>query len=123
VADEITVAVSLSAYKSSIMSEALGRSVDGETFTMTGNYVSHGVALIATSVTAIPLGQVTAPHWAFFRNHDASNFLKIRNGSSGADLLKLLAGEFFCGPLYDSAVPYAIADTASCLLEYLILTL
>ncbi len=123
-ANEITLTASLSAYKSTVMAQAIGRAVTGLTYTMTGTlYIGPSLMSVATSATAIPLGSVTAPHWAFFLNHDATNFLKIRNGASGADLLKLLAGECAFCPLLDSATPYAIADTSACLLEYLIFSL
>lgn len=121
--NEITLTASLSANKIAVMSSALARSVTGALFGMVGNYAIEAVQLIATSATAINLGAVTAPHWAVFHNLDATNFLRIRNGSGGADLLKLLAGEWAFCPLLDTAVPYAIADTASILLEYLILSL
>ena len=122
-ANEITFTGSLSVYKSSIMSSAIGRAVSGLLFTMTGNTLIEGVLSVGTSATLIPLGQVASPHWSWFLNKDSGNFIKIRNGASGADLLKLKAGEWAFCPLLDSAVPYAIADTAACVLSYLILSL
>jgi hypothetical protein len=106
--------------KASIMSNAVSRSVSGLTFTMTGNYYVQGEVLALTSATVVPLGAVTTPHFAVFINHDATNFVKFRNGSGGADFLQLYPGEPFFGPLYGSCVPYVIADTASCVVEYLI---
>lgn len=120
---EITLTASLSALRSAIMSSAVGRSISGATFNMAGNYFSEGTMLVATSATAIPLGQVTAPHWSVFHNLDATNFIKLRNGSGGTDLPQLLAGEWAFFPWLSTAVPYAIADTAACLMEYLILSL
>ena len=106
------------------MSSAIGRSFTGLLFTMTGSvYAQNTISVGFAAAEAIPLGEVTAPHWAYFKNLDATNFIKIRNGASGADLLKLKAGEVAICPLLDSAVPYAIADTAACLLEFLILSL
>ena len=122
-ASEITVTVSLSGYKPAVMTSAISRSISAAVFNMTGNYVQQGVQLIATSATALNLGAVTAPHWAYFKNLDASNFLKIRNGASGADFIELLAGEGGVFPLLHTGTPYAIADTAACLLEYLIFSL
>lgn len=122
-ANEISLTASLTAYKPSIMSSALSRAVSGFLATMTGNFIVEGTISIATSATLIPLGQVTAPHWAAFHNLDATNFLTIRNGSGGADLLKLLAGEWAFCPLLDTSVPYGVANTAVCLLEYLIFSL
>ncbi len=121
--NEITVTLSLSCYKPAVMSSAVGRSVTGALFSMSSNFFSQGVALIGLSATAIPLGQVTTPHWCWFKNLDSVNFLKIRNGSGGTDLLKLLAGEVAVVPLLDSAVPYAIADTATVDLEFMVLGL
>lgn len=122
--NEITLTASLSANKASVMSAAIGRAVTGALFNMSGNlYIGPALALIGTSATVIPLGQVTAPHWAVLHNLDASNFLTIRNGSGGTDLLKLLAGEWAFCPLLDTSTPYGVANTASVLLEYLILSL
>ena len=122
-ANELTLTASLTGYKASVMSSAVSRAVTGALFTMAGNYWTEGVVQIGTSATAIPLGAVTAPHWAAFHNLDAANYLTIRNGSGGADLLKLLAGEYAFCPLLDSAVPYGLANTAACLLEYMIFSL
>lgn len=121
--NEITVTASLSAYKASVMSSAIGRSTVGATFTMTGNPYVEATISVATSATVIPLGQVTQPHWAYFKNLDAANYLTIRNGSGGADLVKLLAGEAAFVPLLDTSAPYAVANTGACLMEYLILSL
>ncbi len=119
-ANEITVSAGLTVYKSSVMSSAVGRSVVDATFTMTGNPYVQGVISVGTSAEAIPLGEVTQPHWAWFKNLDATNYLTIRNGASGADLLRLYPGELCPVPLDITATPYAVADTAACLLEYAI---
>lgn len=119
-ANEITASVALSCFKSTIMAATVGRSKVATTFSMTANVYSAGTVSVGTSVEAIPLGEVTTPHWAFFLNLDATNYLTLRNGSSGADLIRLYPGEFCVVPLDIAAVPYALADTAACLLEYLI---
>lgn len=121
-ANEINLTASLSVYKNTVMSAVAGRSLT-RSFTMTGNYMVEGVMTVATSATAIPLGSVTTPHWAFFFNTDSNNYLTIRNGASGADLLKLLAGECAFCPLLDSSTPYAVANTASIVMEYMIISL
>lgn len=122
-ANEITFTASLSFNKAGVTETAVSRSVAALLFNVTGSAYAQGTLSVATSATAIPLGGVTAPHWAYFLNQDATNFLKIRNGAAGADLLKLKPGECAFCPLYDSATPYAIADTAACLLEYLLIQL
>lgn len=121
-ANEIALACSFRAYKSSVMSSAFSRAVAELLVTMSGNPWVAGTISVGTSAEAIPLGEVASLGWAFFLNKDATNFIKIRNGSGGADLLKLKAGEFAVGRLLDTAAPYAIADTAACLLEYAILS-
>lgn len=124
-ANEITVTGSLTVNKPTVMSSAIARSIVNGQFNMAGNFYVEGTISVSTSGVVIPLGQVTAPHWAWFKNLDSVNFLTIRNGSGGADLLKLLAGELTPGgvPLLDTSTPYAVANTAACLLEYLIVSL
>ncbi len=87
---------------------------------MAGSRVVDDTQLIATSAEAIQMGEITTPGWCYIKNLDAANFVSIRNGSAGADVIKLLAGEsaFFRWP--STAVPYAIADTGACYIEYII---
>lgn len=121
-ANEITLNAALTVFKSTYMSAAVGR-VMTRSFTMTGNYMIEGVVTVATSATAIPLGSITSPHWAYFLNTDTTNYVTIRNGAGGTDLIQLLAGEAFFGPLLSTSVPYAVANTAACVLEYMIISL
>lgn len=120
-ANEVSLTFSLGAYKALAMSSAIGRSRTGLLFTMNGLTYIEGTLSILTSATLIPLGGVTAPHWAFFANLDATNFIRLRNGAAGADLGRLYPGEACPFPLDNACAPYAIADTAACYLEYLIL--
>lgn len=123
-ANEITFSGSLSVYKPSVMGQSIGLSVSSLVASMSGTtYVGPTNVLIGTSATAFPLGGVTAPHWCGFYNTDTVNYVTIRNGSGGADLVKLLAGEYAFFPMYDSAVPYGVANTAACLVEYVIFSL
>ncbi len=121
-ANEITITASLAAFKAAIMSSAIGRAVSGLSFTMNGNdSIQKASFSVATSATLIPLGGIAAPHWAWFRNLDATNYVQLQNGVSGAVFARLYPGEFFLGPLDNGSTPYAIANTAPILLEYLIL--
>jgi hypothetical protein len=122
VANEITVTAAISCFKPSIMGSVIGRFVNGLQFNMTGNYYSEGVMTVQVSATPIPMGNVSQPHWAFFRNMDAVNSVTIRNGATGADLAQYLAGEASPLPLLSTCTPYAIASGVL-LLEYLILSL
>ncbi len=70
---------------------------------------------------AIGLGSVAAPGWAMFINRDPSNFIELRVATSGAKFAKLKPGEFCLLRLGSGAqVPFALADTADAVLEYLI---
>lgn len=122
-ANEITLTASLSINKPSIMSSAVARSVTNYLANMSGNFWVEGTISVTTGGVAIPLGQVTTPHWAVFHNLDTVNFLTLRNGASGADLPKLLAGDWAFFPLLDTSTPYAVANTAAVLMEYLIASL
>lgn len=129
-ANEITVNVAISISKDGVtvpagsgLSSPIGQSAAG-TFTMTGNNFVENIFSVPTSQTAIPMGSVTAPHWAFFWNLDATNFVTIRGLTSGTDNIKLLAGEFALVPLNPSqSAPFALADTAPVKLRYLIVSL
>ncbi len=121
-AQEITITASISGYRAASMSAALARSITAGLFDSGGPAVFNTLTVLITA-TLIPMGSVTAPHYAWFKNLDATNFIKLRNGASGADLPKLKAGDIAIFPILDTATLYAIADTASCLLEYLIFSL
>jgi len=122
-ANEITFTGSLTVYKSSVMSAALGRSITALLRNMGANFITEGSISIATTATAIPLGQVVQPHWAFFINMDPTNYLTLANGAAGAIFARLLAGDPAFVPLDPACVPYGIANTGACVLEYLIASL
>lgn len=70
---------------------------------------------------AIPLGEATSPGWALFINRDPTNFIELRVATSGAKFAKLKPNEFAFLRLGSGAqVPYAIADTDVCQMEYLL---
>lgn len=121
-ANEITLTGSLSAYKSTVMSSAIGRSFAGLLFNMTANVFSFGsVSVGFAAAEAIPLGEVTTPHWTFLVNKDSTNFVTVRNGLSGADLIQMYPGEPAIFPMRITATPYWLADTAACVCEFLVL--
>lgn len=77
---------------------------------------------IGITEEAIVLGEVTSPAWAMFINRDETNFINLKVATSGAIFAKLLPGKFALLPLGSGAqAPFAIADTAACQLEYLII--
>jgi hypothetical protein len=77
---------------------------------------------ILTSSTTITLGNIT-PRYAYFKNLDATNFVYIgyqTAATSGNAFLKLLPGQANVVSLAQSVL-YAIADTATVLLEVIII--
>ncbi len=121
--NEINYQVALSCYKPSVMANAVGRSFGPSVWNMAGNLVEQGTVIVATTTTAIPLGQVTSPGLAVFFNMDATNYIQLQVSNGGAVLARLVAGgppAFI--PLDPGMTPYAIANTAPCYLDYLILS-
>lgn len=89
---------------------------------MTGTRFIHMRQSIATSEEALGLGELSGSTlgWFWAKNLDSTNYLEIRSGTgAGNDVIKLKAGEF-CLLRWGSDVtaPFAIANTAACLLEY-----
>lgn len=87
---------------------------------VTGDRWVHNIQSIGTSEEAIDMGDIAAGGFSFWWNHDATNFVTIRSGTGADDLVKIGPGEPALFRLTASA-PYAIADTAACELEYVIL--
>lgn len=119
---------SITINKPSVMSSAFSRAFTGILRNMGGNFITYGTMAVTTSALAIPLGQVTAPHWAYFLNLDPTNYIQLMNGASGAVFARLLGGSAPDGdmslvPLDPACIPYAIANTASCQMEYAIASL
>ena len=54
------------------------------------------------------------------RNVDSTNFIEIRPNTGVADLVRLEPGDWCLFRITDDATPYAIADTAACVLEYVV---
>lgn len=78
---------------------------------------------IATSEVAIGLGPVSSLGYALFINRDVTNYIELRVATAGAKFATLYPGKaafLFMGS--GAQVPYAIANTAACQMEYLILS-
>jgi len=89
---------------------------------MTGTRFTHNRQSIGTTEEALALGELSGASFGWFwaKNLDSTNYLEIRSGTGASnDIIKLKAGEF-CLFRFGSDVtaPYAIANTAACLLEF-----
>jgi hypothetical protein len=81
----------------------------------------HHKQNIPTSEEALDLGELTALGWGIFINRDETNFVEIRVGTGGNDFVKIPPGKFALFHFgSDVTAPFAIADTAACQLEYVI---
>ncbi len=78
---------------------------------------------IPTSETAVNLGGISSPGVAVIINRDATNYVEVKVATSGAIFAKLLPGMGCLVPLGSGATaPYAIANSASCEIETLIIS-
>ena len=117
-ANEIKASVSLDYADGS---RAAKLSFGGLSFDVTGdNYTQVTMEAPITTAGAMELGDITTPGWCVIRNLDDTNFVEIRDGLSGADVIKLPANGIALFYLATST-PYVIADTAACDIEYLII--
>ncbi len=118
-ANEITIEALLRCAKNGAVK---GLSFGPATFTMSGNAIQEGIQTIGTAEEALILGDVSSPGWLFLRNRDPTNFVTMRPIATGTPFLRLPpnapAGPFFLL----AAAPTLQADTAPCLVEYLLLS-
>lgn len=117
-ANEITLTALLSFAKGSY-SDDMGEANDR--VTMSGTHFHHTKQTIATSATALSVGSVATPGYFAAKNHDATNYVELRSGSSGADVVRLNPGEICVFRWAADATLYAIANTAAVELEFLLI--
>lgn len=118
-ANEISVAALLS-FAKGVLSDTMQKTTT--TFDMTGVPYERRSFSVPTTAggTALPLGNVTTPGYCFIRNTDPTNFVTIKPAAAGVDTLKLKAGEFAVFR-FAAAAPALLADTAACVVEFLLL--
>lgn len=96
-------------------------SVSNLAVSVAGSRMIHNRQEIGTSEEALILGDVAAGGFLIIVNRDATNFVELRSGTSATDFVRLKPGEpalFRLSP--DATAPYAIADTAACEVEYIL---
>lgn len=117
-ANEITISGSISGTKPGAV-ESL--SVSGLTITMTGTDYVKKTQTIGTSSEALGLIDAGTIGLCLIKNLDTTNYVEVRGRSADLHLLRINAGEFalfrFSG---DSTAPEVKANTAACIVEYVI---
>jgi hypothetical protein len=121
-ANEITFSGSLNFFKPSVMSQAEAIGVVNMLQSVTGNPFVKNSVLIGLAATIIPLGQVTVPGMCAFHNVDQNNYISIQNGSGGTEFLRLIQSDWVFCRIGPGVVPYGLANTAACWLEYFIIS-
>ncbi len=84
----------------------------------TGVFI-NGTMATSTGAAAIPMGAIVTASYAYFKNLDGTNNIKLRIGASGADFALLLPGESLIVRLA-AATPYAISAASTPQLYYFI---
>lgn len=116
-ADELTLTATVAFAKGTIRQT---KTISELLIDVTGDKYVSGVQEIGyEAAEALTLGGIASPGYCVLKNLDATNYVTIRDGAEGDDLVKLLAGDVAIFRL-GSATPYALADTAAVDLEYLI---
>ena len=93
----------------------------GKVVSLTTDKFNHHLHSVGTTEEAMDLGELATIAWCWIKNHDGTNFVELRTATAGTKFAKLLAGEaalFRFGS--GVTAPYLIADTAACLVEYII---
>lgn len=125
-ADEIRIGIelgydTLSSGIGSKFDRKITKSAPGSSFDQTTKEYVAGVQDIGTGAhEAIALGDVATPRFAFFRNHDATNYVQvgIDQAATFHPFMRLQAGSFALVELEEA--PYAQANTGAVKLEYII---
>jgi hypothetical protein len=119
-ADELTVSALFAYAKGGV---SLELNIKDLSIDVTGTVLEHQVQNIGTTEEALDIGATGAGGYCIMVNRDTTNFVSIRQATGAADLIRLKAGEVAMFRLDDDATaPFAIADTAACDLEFMLLS-
>ena len=115
-ASEITIVSTLSFAKGT----AKASFAASKAVTMTGVQYVHKTQTVGASEETVDKGDIATIGYAMFRNTDATNFVEL-GSSTGVYSVKLGPGES-AGPMrWDGANVLAKADTAPCIIDYLLI--
>ena len=115
-ANELTVTGALELNKDSI-EVSLSESIK---VTVSGSKITEIIQNIGTSAESVDIGDIGTVGYVIAKNLDTTNFVELRDGAAGADVVKMKAGEI---AVFRSVAAdlNAIADTAACNVRFLII--
>ena len=116
-ANELTVSCSMRFSKSG---REASQSYSGIRIDVSGDKITRVIQEIGTDEEALDVGDIGTAGYVIMKNLDDTNYIEIRPGTGEADLIKLKAGEVAMFRLALNG-PYAIANTAACDLEFLLI--
>lgn len=118
---EVTQSASL-AYSDGTTSDSL--SLGPTTSTPGTKQVLHTLQLATTSAAVLNLGPIATPGQLLIVNRDPTNYVTIRASSGGANLIRLAPSGPPAMIQCDTglATPYLLANTASCWVEYILVS-
>lgn len=90
------------------------------TFDVAGDKWTHLIQEIGLAEEALQLGDIAAGGYCFLHNLDATNFVSIRRATAEGNAIKIGPGEIALFRL-EATAPFAIADTAACDVEIVLL--
>lgn len=119
-ANELTISASL-VHDDSVSNPVALQSAAGLMASVVSKLRTFLSITVGVTERSIPLGDVTAPRWAFFYNRSTTASVALRTGSGVSPFCQLAPGEFCLLPLAPTVTaPFAYASEAGCELEYLI---
>ncbi len=116
-ANELTLTGSLSFAKGRVA--AVGMSKVGVQFTVSGSkYTRQTISAGTSAFVALDKGGIGTVGYLYIQNLDVTNYVEIAEATGGTGTIKLKAGEFALFRCATST-PSVKANTAACILEYL----
>ena len=124
-ADELSISAALYYAKGGRSFDSEGLGFNGVILDVTNTKLTYNTQMIGTGVEAIDLGDLTAANVGYMicKNLAAEgggNYITIRGGSTGADVVKVRPGGIALFELATTA-PYAIATSSQAELMYAII--
>lgn len=118
-ANELTLSSSAAYLDSNGVADSLG--VTGLNVSVGTKGLAHLTQVIPTSETALNLGSIGTLGYILCRNNDPTNYVEFKTVASGTVFAKLKPGEMMLFRFGSGiTAPVAIANTASCGLEYIL---